>query len=254
MQGQCKDSAVLFKDNIFQGNKITMPSRVYKEPRVCECGYCTDKIDLWSKHKKNCKVIHAEQSTGERERIESLEKQLTAKDAHYQKELAAKDRQIEELIKATKKPRTVNTTNNNRYVVEQHINVFGKESLAHISQEQIQRLLADPENAVAKFVKLKHREPSNANVRCPNVNRAIYQVVVDAEGEEKEWENRAKGEVLERMYDDNSSILEGEAIEEEHLPFLDHQDRVKASASANAADGGRCYKQQLDKIHNVIAN
>ena len=168
-------------------------------------------------------------------------------------QLAAKDRQIEELIKATKKPRTVNTTNN-RYVVEQHINVFGKESLAHISQEQIQRLLTDPENAVAKFVKLKHRELSNANVRCPNVNRAIYQVVVDAEGEEKEWENRAKGEVLERMYDDNSSILEGEAIEEEHLPFLDHQDRVKASASANAADGGRCYKQQLDKIHNVIAN
>jgi hypothetical protein len=173
-----------------------------------------------------------------------------SKEQHEQ--LAAKDRQIEELIKANKKPRTV--TNNNRYVVEQHINVFGKETLSHISHEQIQRLLSDPENAVAKFVKLKHREPSNANVRCPNVNRAIYQVVVQggAEEGEKEWENRAKGEVLEKLYDDNSSILEGEAIEEEHLPFLDHQDRVKASAAANAADGGRCYKQQLDKIHNVI--
>jgi hypothetical protein len=184
-----------------------------------------------------------------------LEKQLTAKDEHYQKELAAKDRQIEELIKANKKPRTVNTTNNNRYVVEQHINVFGKETLGHITPEQIQRLLADPENAVAKFVKLKHRAPSNANVRCPNVNRAIYQVVVDAaglEGEEKEWENQAKGDVLERLYDDNSSILEGEAMEDEHLSFLDHQDKVKASAAANAADGGRCYKKQLDKIHNVI--
>jgi hypothetical protein len=167
-------------------------------------------------------------------------------------QLQAKDRQIEELIKANKKPRTV--TNNNRYVVEQHINVFGKETMSHISQEQIQRLLADPENAVAKFVKLKHREPSNANVRCPNVNRAIYQVVVDGAVEEgeKEWENRAKGEVLEKLYDDNSSILEGEAMEDEHLPFLDHQDRVKASAAANAVDGGRCYKQQLDKIHNVI--
>ena len=167
-------------------------------------------------------------------------------------QLQAKDRQIEELIKANKKPRTV--TNNNRYVVEQHINVFGKESLAHISQEQIKRLLADPENAVAKFVKLKHRDPSNANVRCPNVNRAIYQVVVEGgvEEGEKEWENRAKGEVLEKLYDDNSSILEGEAVEEDHTPFLDHQDKVKASAAANAVDGGRCYKQQLDKIHNVI--
>ena len=181
--------------------------------------------------------------------LTQMKEQLTAKD----QQLQAKDRQIDELIKATKKPRTVNTTNNNRYVVEQHINVFGKETLSHISPQQIQRLLADPENAVAKFVKLKHRAPSNANVRCPNVNRAIYQVVVDAgQGEEKEWENRAKGEVLEKLYDDNSTILEGEAVEEEHTPFLDHQDRVKASAAANAVDGGRCYKQQLDKIHNVI--
>jgi hypothetical protein len=175
-----------------------------------------------------------------------------AKEQHEQ--LAAKDRQIEELIKATKKPRTVTNNTTNRYVVEQHINVFGKETLGHITPEQIQRLLADPENAVAKFVKLKHREPSNANVRCPNVNRAIYQVVVEgaAEEGEKEWENRVKGEVLEKLYDDNSSILEGEAMEEDHMPFLDHQDKVKASAAANGVDGGRCYKQQLDKIHNVI--
>ena len=103
-------------------------------------------------------------------------------------------------------------------------------------------------------MKLKHRAPSNANVRCPNVNRAIYQVVVGGEGGEKEWENRSKGEVLEKLYDDNSCLLEGEAIEEEHTPFLDHQDRVKASAAANATDGGRCYKQQLDKIHNIIIN
>ena len=218
-----------------------MPSNSsYKEPRECECGYATKHSGSWSTHKKSCKLLNG--TFDKDARIASLERQLVAK-----------DRQIEELIKANKKPRTVTNNTTNRYVVEQHINVFGKETLSHISQEQIQSLLADPENAVAKFVKLKHKEPSNANVRCPNVNRAIYQVVVDAEGEEKEWENRAKGEVLERMYDDNSSILEGEAIEEEHMPFLDHQDRVKASAAANAADGGRCYKQQLDKIHNVIA-
>jgi hypothetical protein len=214
-------------------------AHLYKEKRTCNCGFGTLNRGAWSTHKKSCRrdVIKNDKD----ETISILKQQL-----------AAKDRQIEELIKANKKPRTV--TNNNRYVVEQHINVFGKETLSHISQEQIQHLLADPENAVAKFVKLKHREPSNANVRCPNVNRAIYQVVVDAglEGE-KEWENRAKEEVLEKLYDDNSSILEGEAVEEEHTPFLDHQDRVKASAAANAADGGRCYKQQLDKIHNVIA-
>ena len=67
-----------------------------------------------------------------------------AKEQHEQ--LAAKDRQIEELIKAAKKPRTVNNSNSttNRYVVEQHVNVFGKETLSHISQEQIQRLFGRP--------------------------------------------------------------------------------------------------------------
>jgi hypothetical protein len=221
----------------------------------CVCGYSSKHRQGLHQHRKTCKVLAGGETKQLQNQVAQMQQQLTAKDEHYQKELAAKDRQIEELIKANKKPRTVNTTNNNRYVVEQHINVFGKETLGHITPEQIQRLLADPENAVAKFVKLKHRAPSNANVRCPNVNRAIYQVVVDAaglEGEEKEWENQAKGDVLERLYDDNSSILEGEAMEDEHLSFLDHQDKVKASAAANAADGGRCYKKQLDKIHNVI--
>ena len=237
-----------------------MPTTEYKDARTCACGYSTYNPGNWCRHRKSCKTIQAGQMVDEKDRIASLEKQLTVKDEHYQKELsvkdqqiAAKDRQIEELIKASNKPRTVNTTNN-RNVVQQHINVFGKETLGHITPEQIQQLLADPENAVAKFVKLKHRAPSNANVRCPNVNRAMYQVVVDTEGEGKEWENRPKGEVLEKLYDDNSSILEGEAVEEEHTPFLDHNDKVKASAAADAVDGGRCYKQQLDKIHNVIIN
>jgi hypothetical protein len=214
----------------------------------------------WSTHKKSCKLIQAEQSVGERERISSLEKQLSVKDEQLSvkdEQLAAKDRQLaeqaEEIKMLIKRPRTVNNnTNNNRYVVEQHINVFGQESLEHITPEQIQMLLADPESAVARLVKLKHRkEPRNANVRCPNMNRAIYQVVVK-DGGEKEWENRAKGEVLEKLYDDNSCMLEAEADEEEHTPFLSHQDKVKASASANAADGGRCYKEQLDKIHHMI--
>ena len=228
-----------------------MPSRVYKEPRVCECGYFSDKIDLWSKHKKNCKS----NSTSDKERIESLEKQLITKDEHYQKELAAKDEQIKELIQVAKKPRTVNNTTN-KYVVEQHINVFGKESIGHISHEQIQALLADPVNAVPQFIKLKHRRAPdgvNQNVRVPNQKRAIYQVVVAGEGDEKEWENKAKGDVLEQLYDDSSGHLEAEADEETRVGsrFLDHQDRVKASVGGE--DGGRRYKEQLDKIHCVMS-
>ena len=113
--------------------------------------------------------------------------------------------------------------------------MFGKEFIDHISPQQIQALLADPANAVPQFIKLKHRRAPggvNNNLRIPNQKRAIYQVVVAGEGEEKEWENKSKRDVLEQLYDDNSGYLECEADE----------------------DGGRRYKEQLDKIHSVVTN
>ena len=247
-----------------------MPTTTYKEPRVCVCGYTTSRMSCWSTHKKSCKQVSV---TGDKERIASLEKdkqdmkeqlaakdkqmkeQLAVKDEQMKEQLAAKDRQIEQLIK---KPRTVNnTTNNNRYVVEQHINVFGKESVGHITPAQIRALLADPANAVPQFIKLKYRRAPggvNNNVRIPNQKRAIYQVVVEGEDGDKQWESQAKGDVLEQLYDDNSGELEIEADEDtrEGLRFLNHQDKVKESASGN--DGGRRYKEQLDKIHCVICN
>ena len=222
---------------------------------TCICGYTSAKPNTVRRHQKACKkhlvkeALNTSESgnTQQERHIAALEARIEEKDAR----INAMESQIKELIQVAKRPRSVNnTTTNNRYVVEQHINVFGQESLEHITPEQIQLLLADPESAVAKLVKLKHRkEPRNANVRCPNMNRAIYQVVVK-DGEEKEWESRAKGEVLEKLYDDNSCMLEAEADEEEHTPFLSHQDKVKASIGGE--DGGRCYKEQLDKIHHII--
>jgi hypothetical protein len=124
--------------------------------------------------------------------------------------------------------------------------VFGKEFIDHISPQQIQALLADPANAVPQFIKLKHRRAPggvNNNLRIPNQKRASYQVVVAGEGE-----------VLEQLYDDNSGYLECEADEDTRVGsrFLDHQERVKASVDGE--DGGRRYKEQLDKIHSVVTN
>jgi hypothetical protein len=223
-----------------------MPSQTYKEARVCECGYKTNHPSAWCVHKKRCKLVKCDKD----ELIKQMKQQLAAKD----EQMAAKDRQIEQLIK---KPRTVHNTTNNRYVVEQHINIFGKESIDHITPAQIRALLADPVNAVPQFIKLKYRRAPggvNNNVRIPNQKRAIYQVVVQGEDGEKQWENQAKGDILEQLYDDNSGELEVEADEDtrEGLRFLDHQDRVKESASGT--DGGRRYKEQLDKIHCVISN
>ena len=217
-----------------------MPSQTYKEARVCECGYKTNHPSAWCVHKKRCKLVKCDKD----ELIKQMKQQL-----------AAKDRQIEQLIK---RPRTtVHNTTNNRYVVEQHINVFGKESNDHITSAQIRSLLADPVNAVPQFIKLKYRRAPggvNNNMRIPNQKRAIYQVVVQGDDGEKQWESQAKGDVLEQLYDDNSGELEAEADEDtrEGLRFLDHQDKVKESATGT--DGGRRYKEQLDKIHCIVVN
>ena len=73
--------------------------------------------------------VQTQLSNSDKERIAALER-----------ELAEKNEQIKELIQIAKKPRTntVNNSTNNKYVVEKHINVFGKESIEHIPQEQIQ--------------------------------------------------------------------------------------------------------------------
>ena len=224
---------------------------------ICICGYTSAKPNTVRRHQRTCKA-YAVSSNGTLDEITSLKvTHLEEKVKYLQDQLLTKDHQIEQLIK---RPRTVNNTNttNNRYVVEQHINVFGKESIEHISHEQIQTLLADPATAVPQFIKLKHRRAPNGvnqNVRVPNQKRAIYQVVVPGEGEEgdKEWENKAKGEVLEQLYDENSGHLEAEADEDTRVGsrFLNHQEKVKASVDGE--DGGRRYKEQLDKIHCVMS-
>ena len=58
---------------------------------------------------------------------------------------------------------------------------------------------------------------------------------------------------MEQLYDDSSGHLEAEADEETRVGsrFLDHQDKVKASVGGE--DGGRRYKEQLDKIHCVMS-
>ena len=247
-----------------------MPSKHYKQPRTCSCGYVTIHSSHWCTHQKSCPLVRNQKDA----RIADLEQQVAAKDqqmisqlaakdqqmaaqmAAKDEQIAAKDRQIDELIKAAKKPRTVNNTT--KYVVHQHVNCFGNESVEHITGQEIQKLLADPANAVPQYIKLKHmRAPGgvNRNVRVPNQKRAMYQVVVEGPDGQKEWEHQAKGDVLEKLYDEGSIQLEAEADEDTRVGFMfmDHQEKVRDSANGRSGDGGRRYKEQLDKIHCVLS-
>ena len=241
-----------------------MPTKVYKEARECACGFQSVHPSNWSIHRKRCPLVPNEKDA----RITALESQLAAKDEQMAQlaakdqqmaaQLAAKDRQIDELIKAAKKPRTVNNSTTNKYVVHQHVNCFGNESVEHITGQEMRKLMADPANAVPQYIKLKHmRAPGgvNRNVRVPNQKRAMYQVVVEGPDGEKEWEHQAKGDVLEKLYDEGSIQLEAEADEDTRVGFMfmDHQEKVRDSANGKSGDGGRRYKEQLDKIHCVIS-
>jgi hypothetical protein len=245
------------------------------------CGFSTLNRAYFSNHKRLCKKVakkeenelveHIKQQLAEKnQQLLEKDQQLAEKDQQMKEQLAIKDKQLEakddqisELIGVAKKQKTVNNntnshnTTNNRFVVENHINVFGKENTDHITPKQIQQLLLDPVNAVPHFITLKYRRAPggvNKNIRVPNQKRAIYQVVVAGEGENKEWEHKSKAEVLEQLYDDNSEHLELEADEDTRHGsiFLNFQDKVKASAGGE--DGGRRYKEQLDKIHSVVMN
>lgn len=226
-------------------------SHLYKEPRICKCGYSTTNRSNWCTHTKRCRE-HVGTNPVEaelRERVASLEQQLSTKDAQMKEQLEAKDRQIEELMK---RPRTVNNTTNNRYVVEHNVNVFGKESIDHISDEQLRQLLQEPSTAVARLVRLKLQAPENQNVRVPNKRERVVEVVTDEEGQ-KRWKSVDRDGVLERLWDDNGLLLENEADEEDGgtgSQFVRHQERVRQSQDQN----GRLYKEQLGQIHSTLAD
>ena len=219
--------------------------------RACEwCPYTTAHRQNLSTHRKRCRgrPITANPVEAElRERVASLEAQAVVD----REQLATKDRQIEELLK---RPRTIhNTTNhNNRYVVEQHVNAFGQESIEHISDEQLQQLLIEPSTAVARLVHLKLQAPENQNVRVPNKRERVVEVVTNEEGQ-KRWKSVDRDGVLERLWDDNGLLLENEADEGDGgtgARFVQHQERVRQSQDQK----GRMYKEQLAQIHTTLAD
>lgn len=235
--------------------------QVYKEPRICECGYIATHRSNWSTHKKRCRVHTSidHEKDQLRERVQSLEQQLVTNTEHYQaelkakdKQLVAKDQQINELLQAAKeerkRPRTVNNHLNN--TVNNHINVFGKESLAHITEAKLQELLSDPYTSVARLVTLKHSVEENQNVKVPNAREKWVQVLVEGEGGQREWQSVPKGDILSEIVESNAMLLEGEA-DENTVPgerYSRWHDQLRDSQEQN----GKMFKDQMDLVHKVI--
>lgn len=200
-----------------------------------------------SKHRRLCKYIEREHDPEKeilREQLVMKEQQLATINQHLvdtKNQLAAKDRHIEQLIK---RPRI---TNHNRFVVNNSVNCFGRESLDHIPEAKYQELLRDPETSVARVVALQRTVAENANVVVPNVRERRWLIVEEEDGE-KHWKSKDKGVVLEQLWESGSCLLEGEADEHTGVGarWSRWADKVRTGAD------GKLYREQLDMVEHCI--
>lgn len=210
---------------------------------MCQCGYSTLNRSNWSKHSRSCLMSNRAPSMETiklQERLAFMEE----KNKQMAEQLAAKDRQIEQLIK---RPRTV--TNNNRFVVNNNVNCFGRESLSHIPETKYQELLRDPETSVAKVVALQRSVAENENITVPNVRERRWLVMEDEDGE-KQWKSRDKGVVLEQIWESGTCLLEGEADEETAVGA--RWSRWADSVRSVMDERGKLYREQLDMVEHCI--
>lgn len=225
---------------------------------TCVCGYSTINRGNWSSHSKRCKQREREQGDAEKqqlkERVSTLESQLATKDD----QLAAKDKQIEELIKATKRPRTVTNnvqSNTNNYV---EVNVFGRESLSHVTESQWDELLkGDHDYSVARLVTLKHKVPENQNVRIKNTRERWVELYVEENGEKK-WQAVDKGDILGEIVETTAQQLDdkldmgtrhGQRFERWHEQLKTSEDDYKDGKS-----GGKMFQRQMEYVHRSLAD
>ena len=208
-----------------------------KSLHECVCGYNSFDTSNMKKHKtKHCKYIQSSDLIASlKNQIEEMKAQLAAKDADMKAQLAAKDKQIMALAK-----RPTKIENN-----IQIINCFGQESTDHITAQQIQNIIRNPDSAVSELIKLKYKARENKNICVPNKKQPIYKVLVTNANGEKEWVLQPKQEVLEKMYDINSGYLECEADEDtrEGSRFLTYQDKMRDSEYNDRKLYNRCLKQ-----------
>ena len=229
--------------------------------KECSCGYRTADRGNMSRHKNHyCKFRTAPidpEKEALRQQVEALRQQLDV--ARQQQEatmqqLTTKDEQIAELLLAArderKRPRVQNQTNNNRYNVNNQINIFGKESLEHITEAKLQELIADPDTSVARLVTLKHSVEQNRNVRIPNVRDKFVEILVERDGEKK-WEALPKTHVLSELVEHTSLQLEAEADEGTHVGrrFTQWHEKLLESQDQN----GTMFRQQCDMVHKHLA-
>ena len=160
-------------------------------------------------------------------------------------------------MRLAKRPRTVHNnrtttmTTTTTTTSTQHVDAFGKESMAHISREKMQELLRDPETSVARLVALKLAAPQNRNIRVPNVREKWVEVLTDVDGEVR-WTARHKGGVLiEDVVETNANMRDGEA--DESTAHGARYSRWYQRLLTSQDENGTMFREQCDRVYRVLA-
>lgn len=217
------------------------------------CDYTTPYRQNMHKHKKICKGLAARNATLDsfaveinemKEEVTYLREQLKEKD----KQISEKDKQIAALI--ARKGDIKITNNNGVHITQNNLNTFGHDSYEHITQKHIDELLRDPVNSVAKLARLRLSLPENRNVMIPNIRDKNRAKVFKEVNGEKKWVYEDAAELLEDMWEENMSFLEGNIDESTKVGtrWFCWADKVRG----DQGERGPRWKEQMDMLQNTI--
>ena len=230
------------------------------EPHVCICGYTSFDASNFKKHNRICYVVRDAEDESCKEQLRASLAQRDAQIAALEALVAEKDRMIEHLQKearmARKRPHNITNNktcgNTNNYNVNNQINVFGKESLAHITEAKLQELIQDPDASVARLVTLKHSVEENMNVRVPNCRDRWVELLVEGEDGEKTWQAVPKDDVIGELVESTALELDAQASEDSIAGrrFTQWHERLLESTDQK----GPLYRDQCSRVHKSLVD
>lgn len=236
---------------------------MYVKPKVCNvCNATFLERMKYKRHKDMC--VSDQNTSSDISMIQQLKQQVSTlqkQNSTLQKQITEKDKFIQELTRnnhdLTKRIGCNNNNNNNNtYIQIQNKNVYGQESVDHISEKTIQELVKRPCTAIPEYIRLKHkRHADNDNIRCPNKKIASYKIIVDNNGK-KEWESRPKQEVLDDLLEKSMLELETTARDSEapegglfgNTKYFDNFQTFEDKVTSDEKE----KRLQLNSIHNVF--
>ena len=175
---------------------------------ICQwCGKSFTRFDNLKRHYKRCKDLKInnddfgnlkELVTLLNLQLEEQREMLKEKDKHYEKQLLAKDKQINELIK--KSGITNNIQNNIKILAHKHTDI------SHLTDKDFIYCLNRANMCIPNLIKKIHfdpEKPENHNIYISNIKNNFVMIY-----DGNKWVIKDRDESIEDLIDNNEDLLE----------------------------------------------